>query len=141
MSQTAELTIKTEQVDMLSVIGRLDVAGLGQLQRQLDLLFDGGARFLVTDLSQVVGCDRRLFDVLTRASNLVERRGGWLRLVGMGPSVLDSLDEAALPEILLVYRASTGFVASVEPGRARRVNSSPRSPRRPAMPVSRLGTP
>lgn len=106
MSQAAELTIKTEQVDLVSVTGRLDDAGLGQLRKRLDLLLDGGARFLAADLSQVTDCDGQLFDLLSRTSYLVERRDGWLRLVGVGSTVLDVLDGAALPEVLMVYRAS-----------------------------------
>lgn len=106
MLQTAQLTIKTEQVDLLSVTGALDDAGLRQLQTQVNLLLDGGTRFLVTDLSQVAACDSHLLDLLCRTSNLVEHRGGWLRLVGLASSVLNTLDDAALPEVLLVYRAS-----------------------------------
>jgi hypothetical protein len=47
-----------------------------------------------------------VFDLLARAQHLVGRRGGWLRLVGFGPPVLDALDQAGLPEVLLVYRAA-----------------------------------
>jgi hypothetical protein len=65
-----------------------------------------GARLLVADLSGVAGVRRRLFDLLVRTHHMLDCRGGWLRLVGLGPSVLAALDQAALPEVLLVYRAS-----------------------------------
>jgi anti-anti-sigma regulatory factor len=99
-------TIRVEQVDLLSVTGQLDDPGLDRLQHRLDELLDDGARLLVADLSGVAGCDGRLFDLLARTQHLVGRRGGWLRLVGVGPPVLDALDEAALPEVLLVYQAA-----------------------------------
>jgi anti-anti-sigma regulatory factor len=88
------------------VVGRLDGEGLGRLESRLDELLDGDGRSLVADLSGVTGCDGRLFDLLARTSRLVGCRGGWLRLVGLGSPVLNALDQAALPEVLLVYRAS-----------------------------------
>ena len=98
--------------------GRLDGDGLDRLQTSVDDRLDGGARRLVVDLSAVASCDSRLFDLLSQTSDLIGRRGGWLRLVGVGPPVLNTLDQAALPEILLVYRAS-GWASqgSAEPRR------------------------
>jgi hypothetical protein len=103
---SAPVTIRVEQVELLSVTGQLDDPGLDQLGYRLGKLLDGGARLLVADLSGVVGCDGRVFDLLARSQHLLGRRGGWLRLVGLGAPVLDALDQAALPEVLLVYRAA-----------------------------------
>jgi anti-sigma B factor antagonist len=100
------VTTRVEQMDLLSVTGQLDDPGLDRLQRRLDELLDGGARLLLVDLSGVVGCDGRLFDLLAWTQHVVGCRGGWLRLVGLGSPVLDALDQAALPEVLLVYRAA-----------------------------------
>ena len=36
----------------------------------------------------------------------VEDCGSWLRLVGLSSPVLDALDQATLPDVLLVYRAA-----------------------------------
>jgi STAS domain len=102
----APVSIRVERVDLLSVTGRLDDPGLDRLQRRFDELLDGGGRLLVADLSGVAGCDGRLFEVLGRTQHLVGGRGGWLRLVGLGSPVLDALDQAALPDVLLVYRAA-----------------------------------
>ena len=102
----APATIRVEQVDLLSMTGQLDDPGLDRLQCRLDELLDGGARLLLADLSGVAGCDGRLFDLLARIQDLVGRRGGWLRLVGLGSPVLDALDQAALPDVLLIYRAA-----------------------------------
>ena len=100
------VTIRVEQVNLLAVTGHLDDLGLDQLQCRLDELLDSGARLLLADLSGVAVCDGRLFELLTRIQHLVARRGGWLHLVGLGPPVLDALDQAALPEVLLVYQAA-----------------------------------
>jgi len=86
--------------------GQFDDPGLDRLQCRLDELLDGDARLLVADLSGVTGCDGRLFDLLARNQHLLRCRGGWLRLVGLGSPVLDALDDAGLPEVLLVYRAA-----------------------------------
>lgn len=85
MTIDAPVTIRVEQVELLSVTGLLDDPGLDQLQYRLDKLLDGGTRLLVADLSRVVGCDGRVFDLLARAQHLVGRRGagcdwsGWAR--------------------------------------------------------------
>jgi anti-anti-sigma regulatory factor len=103
---SAPATVRVEQVELLSVTGQLDDAGLARLQRRFDELLDDGALLLLADLSGVAGCDRRLFDLLARTQQLVGHRGGWLRLVGLGPPVLAALDQADLPEVLLVYRSA-----------------------------------
>jgi anti-anti-sigma regulatory factor len=106
VTTSASVTIKVEQVDLLSVTGQLDDAGLDRLQGRLDELHEADARLLLVDLSGVAGCDGRLFDMLARTQHLVGRREGCLRLVGLGPPVLDALDQAGLPEVLLIYRAA-----------------------------------
>jgi anti-anti-sigma regulatory factor len=106
MTINAPVTVRVEQVDLLSVTGRLDDPGLDRLQCRVDELLDSGARLVVADLSGVAGCDGRLFDLLARTQRLVGGRGGWLRLVGLGLPVLNALDQAALPEVLLVYRSA-----------------------------------
>jgi anti-anti-sigma regulatory factor len=93
MQQAAPLMITNEHVNLLSVSGRMDGAGLRTLQQQIDLLLDAGARFLLTDLSRAERCDSQVFDLLTRTSNLIQQRGGWLRLVAPGNSVVGSVDQ------------------------------------------------
>jgi len=102
----APVMINVEQVDLLSVTGRIDDPGLARLRWRLDELLAGGAHLLVADLSGVAGCDGRLFDLLARTEHRVGCRGGWLRLVGLSSPVLEALDQAALPDVLLVYRAA-----------------------------------
>ena len=106
MTINASITIRVEQVELLLVTGQLDDPGLEQLGYRLDKLLAGDARWLVADLSGVTDCDSRLFDLLARTQHIVGNRGGWLKLVGLGAPVLDALDNADLPEVLLVYRAT-----------------------------------
>ena len=103
---SAPVTVRVEQVDLLSVAGQLDDPGLDQLQCRVDELLDRGARLLLADLSGVSGCDGRLFGLLARTQHLVGVRGGWLRLGGLSSPVLNALDQAALSDVLLVYRAA-----------------------------------
>jgi len=93
MPQTPRVTITHEHVNLLSVTCGLDWGGLLDLQQQIDLLLDAGARFLIADLSWVGPCDTRLFDLLARTSSLLRHRAGWLRLIGPR----STLDGAALP--------------------------------------------
>ncbi len=102
----AEVTISAAQVDLLSVTGRLDDMGLMQLSLQLQVLFDTGAQYLILDLARVTGCDHRLFTVLVWIYQTLTDRQGWVRLVGVGPTVRNALDEATASESLLVYQTS-----------------------------------
>jgi anti-anti-sigma regulatory factor len=106
MSLSTQVTISTEQVDLLSMTGRLDDTGLTQLRMQLEALFDTGAVYLVVDLAGVISCDHRLFDVLVRTHQVLADRQGWMRLVGIGPVVVNALDEARPSEFLLVCQAA-----------------------------------
>jgi anti-anti-sigma factor len=106
MAQRTRIVIESEQVHLLSVSGALDREGLRKLRKHLGALHDAGVRLIMADLCRVTSCDGRLFAVLAQSDHLLTRRGGWLRLVGLGPAVLDALDQATLPEVLLVYRAS-----------------------------------
>ena len=104
--ETTEVTFNTEQVALLSITGRLDVAGLAQLRLQLKALLDTDTKYVVVNLAGVGSCDHRLFDVLAQAHHGLTERQGWLRLVGVGPAVRNALDEATTSECLLVYEAA-----------------------------------
>src|SRR2546423_7136456 len=90
MLLSTQVTISTEQVDLLSVTGRLDDTGLRQLRMQLEALVDTGTVYLVVDLAGMTSCDHRLFDVLARTHQVLADRQGWLRLVGIGPVVVNA---------------------------------------------------
>jgi hypothetical protein len=68
----------------------------------VELLVDTGTVCLVVDLARVISCDHRLFDVLARTHQFLAEHQGWMRLVGIGPAVVNALDEARLSEFLLV---------------------------------------
>jgi anti-anti-sigma regulatory factor len=106
MSPATEVTISTEQVHLLSVTGQLDDAGLAQLRKQLDAMRDTGAQYLGVGLARVTSCDHQLFGVLVQTHQFLADRRGWMRLVGVGPTVVNALDEATLSEFLLVCHAS-----------------------------------
>jgi anti-anti-sigma regulatory factor len=106
MSLSTQVKISTEQVDLLSVTGRVDDTGLTQLRMQLEALVDAGAVYLVVDLAGVISCDHGLFDVLACTHQILADRQGWLRLVGIGPVVVNALDEARPSEFLLVCQAA-----------------------------------
>ncbi len=106
LASLAQARISNQQVDLLSVIGRLDDTGLTQLQRELQALLDTGTQNLVLDLARVTRCDHRLFDMLARTHHSLAARQGWMRLVGISPTVRNALDEATPSEVLLVDHAS-----------------------------------
>src|SRR4029078_1483282 len=95
--QSTSVTVTIERVDLLSVAGQLDGQGLERLQGHVGELLDGGARFVVADLSGVAGCDGRLFDLLSKTSYVVGCRGGWLRLGWVRSPGVDALALGARP--------------------------------------------
>lgn len=97
--------IRTEQVELLSVDGSLDDAGLTQLRRRLQARFDAGTQRLVVNLAGVTSCDRGVFSVLARTHQILTDREGWMRLVGVGDPVRNALDAATPAEYLLVHQA------------------------------------
>jgi anti-anti-sigma regulatory factor len=120
MALSTQVTISTEQVDLLSVTGRLDDTGLTQLRMQLEALFDTDTVYLVVDLAGVTCCDYRLFDVLTRTHQFLADHQGWMRLVGIGPAVINALDDALPSEFLLVCQAGDWGVGRAELDRCSR---------------------
>lgn len=100
------LVISDQQVQLVSVAGPLDGAGLCALRRHLAGLVDTGSTLLAVDLSGVTDCDERLFGVLAAVATTLRAHGGRLRLVGLPDTVLAALSTAPLPEILMVYQAS-----------------------------------
>jgi anti-sigma B factor antagonist len=115
LTDSTKVTISTEQVDLLSVTGRLDNTGLAQLHRQLQALLDTTTQYLVVNLAGVTGCDYRLFEVLARTHQILTDRQGWMRLVGVGSAVRNALDKATLPEFQLVCQASDWTWGLVRP--------------------------
>jgi ABC-type transporter Mla MlaB component len=118
MVQRTRIVIDTKQVHLLSVSGALDREGLRELKKHISALHDAGVRLIMADLFRVTSCDGRLFAVLAHSDHLLTGRGEWLRLVGLGPAVLDALDQATLPR----------FCSSTEP-RTRRAVASASAPR------------
>jgi anti-anti-sigma regulatory factor len=106
LTDSTAVSMRTGQVGLLSVTGRLDGTGLTQLRRQLQALLTTDARYLVVNLAGVSSCDYRLFDVLTRTHQVLTDRHGWMRLVGVGPAVRNALDDATPSECIFVYQAS-----------------------------------
>ena len=54
----------------------------------------------------MISCDYRLFDVLAWTHQVLADRQGWMRLVGIGPAVVNALDEARPSEFRWVCQAA-----------------------------------
>lgn len=104
MSQRPRVTITHEHVNLLTVRGRLDWVGLLDIQQQIDLLLDAGARFLIADLSRVGSYDDALFDLLGATGDLLRHRAGWLRLIGPGSAVVSTLGDTLVPSVMTPLR-------------------------------------
>jgi hypothetical protein len=94
---------------VLEVAGALCQDNAAELRQRVEGLLVAGVRFLLVDLAEVDGCDPVVIGVLADAARLLEGRQGWLRI---NPSrdlpIAEKLDEATLPDLFAIYRASAG---------------------------------
>lgn len=107
MPQNTHATITTERLDLLTMADQVDLNGLGQRRTASRFV---RRRRAVARGGPVPGgrVRRRAVRPVGRINQLRGCRGGWLRLVGRGPPVLDALEQAALPEVLLVFGPRKG---------------------------------
>jgi anti-anti-sigma regulatory factor len=94
---------------VLEVAGALCQDNAAELRQRVEGLLVAGVRFLLVDLAEVDGCDPVVIGVLADAARLLEGRQGWLRI---NPNrtlpAAAKLDEATLPDLFAIYRASAG---------------------------------
>ena len=131
---SAPATVRVEQVKLLLVTGQLDDAGLARLQRRFDELLDDGALLLLADLSGVPAATAGCSTFSPGPSTSSGTAGAGCDWSGWGPPVLAALDQADLPEVLLVYRSARwtdhGVDAEPAPTRVRSIRRIPPPPAR-----------
>lgn len=105
-----ELIISSVQPDrdhaLLTVTGWLVSAATAELAQRVEGLLIGGARYLVVDLSQAQGVHPEVIALLSATGRRLTADRGWLKLSGVGPAVLEELDEASLPDLFALYQAA-----------------------------------
>ena len=99
---------------VVTASGVVDLASVGDLQKNLYSLVRAGKVRLIVDLSRVRLCDAAAMSVLTQVSRHCAERGGWLRLahpVGLVAKVFDIVSLGRDVEIYpTVPAAHTGAV-------------------------------
>ena len=100
---------------MLEVVGALGHDSAAELRQRVEGLLVAGVRHLLVDLAEAGPCDPAVIGVFAEAARVLEGRPGWLRVIpnGTQPLALE-LDEATLPDLFAIYRASLG--ATHRPG-------------------------
>ncbi|MEN3270280.1 STAS domain-containing protein [Pseudonocardia sp.] len=94
---------------VLEVAGALCQDNAAELRQRVEGLLVAGVRYLLVDLAEADGCDPAVMGVLADAARLLEGRQGWLRINPNGTlPVAAKLDEATLPDLFAIYRASAG---------------------------------
>jgi hypothetical protein len=100
----------------------LTVAGSGPPRLRVSLntpgatpVFAAPAGVVLLDLSGVSRCGPALFALVERTQAVMHGQGQTLRLIGLGPAVLDALDQASLTQLFVLYRASAPHLADRHP--------------------------
>jgi anti-anti-sigma regulatory factor len=94
---------------VLEVAGALCQDNAAELRQRVEGLLVAGVRYLLVDLAEADGCDPMVMGVLADAARLLEGRQGWLRINPNRSLPIGAvLDEATLPDLFAIYRASAG---------------------------------
>jgi hypothetical protein len=109
--------IRSVQTDrdhgVLEVVGVLGHDSAAELRQRVEGLLVAGVRRLVVDLAEAGPFDPAVIDVFTEAARVLEGRPGWLRVIPNRTQPLpEELDEATLPDLFAIYRASLGATAA-----------------------------
>lgn len=100
------------QVMIVTVTGEVDLDNAGQLERELGNAFAESDR-IVVDITDVPLCDSTGLNVLLKAQQQAEQRGGNLVLVGPQPAVRKVLSITGLDAILLSHATTEEGVQAV----------------------------
>ena len=94
---------------VLEVAGALGHDNAAELRQRVEGLLVAGVRYLLVDLVEAGPCDPMAIGVLADAARVLEGRQGWLRInPNRTVPIAAELDEATLPELFTIYRASSG---------------------------------
>jgi len=91
------------EVDLVHIDGVLDLATTPRLRSTLLSLVDGGSRQVAVDLARVGLIDCTAVGALVSAQARIQRKGGWLRVVGARRMVLEILEITGVAQVLGVY--------------------------------------
>jgi anti-anti-sigma factor len=90
---SAELT---DDTFIVTVSGEADALAAPELQRELDVLAEDGARELIVDLLQVPFLDSTILGVLLRTARRIRADGGDVVLISDDPRVLRTFEISGL---------------------------------------------
>ncbi len=113
------LDIEVQKIDpryaIVAVTGAVDFESCPPLDAVLSDLVDGGAPGVVLDLTAVPRLDSSALGLFVRFHHLSRARDGWLRLVGVNPSIRRSLAITNLDSILGIYPTVDAALADDHP--------------------------
>jgi anti-anti-sigma factor len=91
------------QIGMIKLIGKLDIAGVNEIETRFASYCDGDGVCMLVDLSEVDFLASIGIRLLTLTAKSVTRRGGKMALVNPLPEVDHVLDVTGIPAIIPVY--------------------------------------
>jgi anti-anti-sigma regulatory factor len=103
---TISSTLHPGRYTVVAIAGRADAPALRTLAGYLAGLVHAGARHFVVDLSRVERPGDDFLGMLRRFGDRLTAAGGALDLIGLTPRVLYALDDQALGEVFVQYRAA-----------------------------------
>ena len=108
------------QPRLVAATGVLDLASIGDLQKDLYSLIRAGSVRLIVDLSRVQLCDAASMSGLVQVSRRCEELGGWLRLAHPVGLVAKVFDIVLLGRDVEIYPTVTAAGTGVEGDRIMR---------------------
>jgi anti-anti-sigma factor len=118
-------TDKRNGVVVLTPVGRMDAASIGDLQQKLAELIDGGERLLALDLRRTEHVGGAGLRALLMLSRKLESQGGGLVLSGVPDALKEAFEMAGLTGQFTFARTLEDAEATLKKGLAGEQKASP----------------
>jgi anti-sigma B factor antagonist len=103
-----------DEIDMVSIVGRLAMADAAAAREQLKIIIDQGKGFILIDLGGLTFMDSSGCSVLISAFKAVRGKSGRLVLSNLSPEIQSLIELTRLNEIFEVYADTDAALASLK---------------------------
>ncbi len=97
----------------LALAGRLDAAGLAQVELGFTALATAGSNHVLVDLSGVTFCASLGLRLIIANARVVQRRGRVMALYGAQPAVAEVLQTVALDQLMPILGTEAAALAAL----------------------------
>ncbi len=90
----------SDSLDQVALTGRLDTAGVGEVEMRFTATLSGSGKDAIVDISEVEFCGSLAIRMLLSTARVMQRRGRRMVIAGAQPQVLEVFETVALGTII-----------------------------------------